>query len=70
MLQRYFLAAGTADPASAWHDAVVAVGRAVRAQAYFLAYGDTFFIMGCALLLAMVAAVLMRQSAGDGAGAH
>jgi DHA2 family multidrug resistance protein len=61
---------GTADPATAWHDAVVAVGRAVRAQAYFLAYGDTFFLMGCALLLAIVAAVLMRQASGSGAGAH
>ena len=64
------MSSGTADPATAWHDAVVAVGRAVRAQAYFLAYGDTFFLMGCTLLLAMVAAVLMRQTTGDGAGAH
>jgi MFS transporter, DHA2 family, multidrug resistance protein len=69
-MQRYFMNAGTADPATAWHDAVVAVGRAVRAQAYFLAYGDTFFLMGCALLLAVVAAVLMRQASGSGAGAH
>jgi DHA2 family multidrug resistance protein len=70
MMQRYFLNAGTADPATAWHDAVVAVGRAVRAQAYFLAYGDTFFLMGCALLLAVVAAVLMQRASGSGAGAH
>ena len=70
MMQRYFMNAGTADPATAWHDAVVAVGRAVRAQAYFLAYGDTFFLMGCALLLAVVAAVLMRRATGSGAGAH
>ncbi len=70
MMQRYFMNAGTADPATAWHDAVVAVGRAVRAQAYFLAYGDTFFLMGCALLLAVVAAVLMQRAAGSGAGAH
>ena len=69
-MQRYFMNAGTADPATAWHDAVVAVGRAVRAQAYFLAYGDTFFLMGCALLLAVVAAVLMRRATGGGAGAH
>ena len=70
MMQRYFMNAGTADPATAWHDAVIAVGRAVRAQAYFLAYGDTFFLMGCALLLAVVAAVLMRRASGSGAGAH
>ena len=58
------------DPATAWHDAVVAVGRTVRAQSFFLAYGDTFFIMGSALLLAIVAAVLMRRTAGGGGGAH
>ena len=49
---------------------MVAVGRTVRAQAYFLAYGDTFFLMGCALLLAVVAAVLMARSAGGAAGGH
>ena len=69
-LQRYFMANGTADPATAWHDAIVAVGRSVRAQSYFLAYSDTFFIMGCALLLAVVAAALMARGAGGGAGAH
>jgi DHA2 family multidrug resistance protein len=69
-LQRYFMATGTADPATAWHDAVVAVGRTVRAQSYFLAYGDTFFVMGSGLLLAIVAAVLMRQTTGGGGGAH
>jgi len=70
MLQQHFLASGTADPASAWHEAVVAVGRTVRAQAYFLAYGDTFFLMGCTLLLAILAAMLMRKATGGGAGAH
>jgi DHA2 family multidrug resistance protein len=42
----------------------------VQAQAYYLAFGDTFFLMGSALLLAVVAAVLMRRSEGSGAGAH
>ena len=57
-------------PRSAWHNAIVAVGRSVRAQSYFLAYSDTFFIMGCALLLAVVAALLMARATGGGAGAH
>jgi DHA2 family multidrug resistance protein len=70
-VQQYFMSAGTADPATALHDAVVAVGRTVRAQAYFLAFGDTFFVMGAALLLAVIAALLMRRNAGSGgAGAH
>ena len=67
-LQHYFMASGTADPATAWHDAIVAVGRTVRAQSYFLAYGDTFFVMGSMLVLAIVAAVLMRPTTGAGGG--
>jgi DHA2 family multidrug resistance protein len=69
-MQQYFMSSGTADPATAWHDAVVGVGRTVRAQAYFLAYGDTFFVMGATLLLGVVAAMLMRRTTGGGAGAH
>ena len=63
--------ADRAIPATAWHDAVVAVGRTVRAQSYFLAYGDTFFLMGAALLLAVAATLLMRRpTGGAGAAAH
>jgi MFS transporter, DHA2 family, multidrug resistance protein len=69
-LQRHFMGSSAGDAATAWHDAVVAIGRTVRAQSYFLAYSDTFFIMGCALLLAVVAAVLMARSAGGATGGH
>ncbi len=69
-LQRYFMGTGEPDPATAWHDAVVAVDRSVHAQFYFLAYGDTFFVMGCALLLAVVAGVLMARGTSGGGGAH
>ena len=61
MLQQLLHGDRHSGSATAWHDAVVAVGRTIRAQSYFLAYGDTFFVMGCALLLAMVAAVLMGR---------
>ena len=47
------------------------VGRIVRAQSYFLAYADAFFVMGVALLIAIVAVMLMRKAGGAGAaGAH
>ncbi|MCW3473039.1 DHA2 family efflux MFS transporter permease subunit [Limobrevibacterium gyesilva] len=70
-LQSHFMAAGTSDPAAAWHDAVVQIGRTIRAQAYFLAYGDAFYMMGAGLLLALGAVLLMRKTAGSGAtGAH
>ncbi|MBN8873139.1 MAG: multidrug efflux MFS transporter [Rhodospirillales bacterium] len=67
-LQQRFLSLGDADPASAWHEAVVQVGRTVRAQSYFLAYGDAFYLMGAALLLALAAVALMRRAAGGGGG--
>jgi DHA2 family multidrug resistance protein len=69
-LQRHFLAGGTSDPGSAWHDAVVQIGRTVRAQSYLLAYSDAFYLMGAALLLALVTSLAMRKSSGGGAGAH
>jgi DHA2 family multidrug resistance protein len=71
LLQSRFMHMGIADPATAWHAAVVQIGRVVRAQANFLAYADAFFVMGAALLLAIVAVLLMRRSAGGAAaGAH
>ena len=69
-LQAYFMANGVDDAATAWHQAVVQVGRVVRAQSYFLAYSDAFYLMGAALLLALVTSLAMRKSAGGGAGAH
>ena len=38
-LTHYFLSHGVSDPAQAWHQAVVAVGQAVRQQAYVMAFG-------------------------------
>jgi MFS transporter, DHA2 family, multidrug resistance protein len=70
-LQERFMASGMSDPATAWHEAVVQVGRTIRAQSYFLAYSDAFFLMGSALVLALAMSFLMRKSGGaGGAGAH
>jgi DHA2 family multidrug resistance protein len=69
-LQSYFLSTGISDPATAWHEAVVQIGRTVRAQSYLLAYSDAFFLMGVALLLAFATAFAMGKSSGSGAGAH
>jgi MFS transporter, DHA2 family, multidrug resistance protein len=71
-LKQYFLAHGVADPATAGHEAVIAIGRTVRAQSFFQAYGDCFFLMGAALLIAALAATLLVRPAGpaSGAGAH
>jgi DHA2 family multidrug resistance protein len=69
-LQTYFMANGASDAASAWHEAVVQIGRTIRAQSYFLAYSDAFYLMGAALLLALLTLAGMRKSSGGGAGAH
>ncbi len=69
-LQRHFMSAGASDANTAWHDAVVQVGRTIKAQSYMLAYSDAFYLMGAALLLAMLTTLAMRKSTGGGAGAH
>jgi DHA2 family multidrug resistance protein len=70
-LQSYFLSTGISDPATAWHEAVVAIGRTIQAQSYLLAYSDAFFLMGSVLLVAFVTVMGMRTAGtGGGAGAH
>jgi MFS transporter, DHA2 family, multidrug resistance protein len=69
-LQQHFMSSGTSDAGTAWHDAVVQIGRTIRDQSYLLAYSDAFYLMGAALLLAMLTTFAMRKSAGGGAGAH
>jgi MFS transporter, DHA2 family, multidrug resistance protein len=69
-LQSHFMASGDSDAATAWHDAVVQIGRTIRTQSYLLAYSDAFYLMGAALLLAMATTFAMRRSTGGGAGAH
>jgi DHA2 family multidrug resistance protein len=69
-LQGHFMASGASDSATAWHDAVVQIGRTVRAQSYLLAYSDAFYLMGAALLLALATSLAMRKASGGGAGAH
>jgi MFS transporter, DHA2 family, multidrug resistance protein len=57
----YFLAHGS-DPYSAENRAVGAIGGAVRRQAYLLAYGDCFLVLGCVLLASGAALLLMKRT--------
>jgi DHA2 family multidrug resistance protein len=68
-ITRYFMAHGLADPAQARRQAVATLGHAVRQQSFFLAYGDAFFLLGVALVLAAVSVLVMRKAAGQGATA-
>ena len=35
-----------------------------------MAFSDAFYLMGIAIVLALLAAALMKKTAGSGAGAH
>jgi DHA2 family multidrug resistance protein len=67
-LSRTFMAHGAVDPDAAWHKAVAAIGLGVRRQASIMAYGDAFFLMGAALVTALVAVLLLRRQSGLAAG--
>lgn len=67
-LTHYFLAHGVSDPHLAAHKAIVAIGRMIREQASTLGYGDTFFLLGVALLLAMVATACLGKADHRGRG--
>ncbi|ASG24952.1 EmrB/QacA family drug resistance transporter [Nitrospirillum viridazoti CBAmc] len=69
-LQERFLSVGGVDPDLAWNQAVQAIGKSVKLQSFLLAYGDAFYLMGGALVLALLAALMMKKTSGGGAGAH
>jgi DHA2 family multidrug resistance protein len=70
-LTRYFLGHGISDFATAKHQAIVAVGRLVRQQANIMGFSDTFFLLGVALTIALISALLLKPAGPlSGAGAH
>jgi DHA2 family multidrug resistance protein len=60
-LTHYFMSHGVVDRADAAHRAVVAVGKIVQKQAFILAFSDMFFLLGAALIVALVAALLLKK---------
>jgi len=70
-LTQYFMSHGAADHAEATHRAIVAIGKIVQKQAYLLAFSDTFFILGAALVVALISALLLKKPDHlDAGGAH
>jgi DHA2 family multidrug resistance protein len=70
-LTAYFLSHGVSDPALAGHKAVVAIALRVRQQANILAFSDTFYLLGAALVVALAAVLLLKKAdAAGGGGAH
>jgi len=70
-LMQYFLHHGVTDTATATNKALMAIGNRIHQQAYTMAFADTFYLLGAALVVALLAALLLRKppriSAG---GAH
>jgi MFS transporter, DHA2 family, multidrug resistance protein len=71
MLTQYFINHGILDRADAAHRAFVAIGGIVQKQAFILAFSDTFYLLGAALLVALMAALMLRKPGHlETGGAH
>jgi DHA2 family multidrug resistance protein len=60
-LTQYFMNHGVVDHADAAHRAIIAIGNIVQKQAYILAFSDTFYLLGAALIVALMAALLLKK---------
>ncbi len=70
-LTQYFMNHGVIDRADAIHRAYVAIGRIVQKQAFIFAFSDTFYLLGVALIVALIASLMLRKPNHlDAGGAH
>jgi DHA2 family multidrug resistance protein len=70
-LTKYFLNSGLSDVATAHLKAIVAMALRVRQQANIMAFSDTFYLLGVALILALVATLLLKKPGHlEAGGAH
>ncbi|MGA8759122.1 MAG: DHA2 family efflux MFS transporter permease subunit [Stellaceae bacterium] len=69
-LQQYSMAQGVAGVAGAWHQAVIAMGNTIRAQATIMGYADCFALLGVVLVVAILPVALLRRGTGSGGAAH
>jgi len=60
-LTQYFLTHGVSDPATAAAKALVAIGGRIQQQANIMAFSDTFFLLGIALVVALIATLLLKK---------
>jgi len=70
-LTAYFMNHGVSDVATAQHKAIVAVALRLRQQANIMAYSDTFYLLGVALVAALIASLFLKKPSHiEGGGAH
>jgi len=60
-LTHYFMSHGVTNPADALNRAYVAIGHIVQKQAFILAFSDTFYLLGVALIVALIAGLLLKK---------
>jgi DHA2 family multidrug resistance protein len=67
----YFLNHGISDLATAQHKAVIAIALRLRQQANIMAFSDMFYILGIALIVALIATLMLKKPGHvTGGGAH
>jgi DHA2 family multidrug resistance protein len=66
----YFLSHGVANPAAAEHQAIIAIGQAVKRQALIMGFSDAFAVIGIMLTIAAAALLFARKVVQGGAVAH
>jgi MFS transporter, DHA2 family, multidrug resistance protein len=70
-LTEYFVNHGVIDRVDAVHRAYVAIGKIVQKQAFILAFSDTFYVLGGALIVALLAGLALKKPDRlDSSGAH
>ncbi|QQO33591.1 multidrug efflux MFS transporter [Bradyrhizobium diazoefficiens] len=67
-LTQYFVNHGVLGRADAAHRAYVAIGHTVQKQAYILAFSDTFYLLGMALIVALIAVLFLKKPGHVSAG--
>jgi len=60
-LTQYFMNHGVIDRSDAMHRAYVAIGHIVQKQAFIMAFSDTFYLLGAALIVALIATLLLKK---------
>jgi DHA2 family multidrug resistance protein len=60
-LTQYFMNHGVIDHDDAMHRAYVAIGHIVQKQAFIQAFSDTFYLLGAALIVALIATLLLKK---------
>jgi MFS transporter, DHA2 family, multidrug resistance protein len=60
-LTEYFVNHGVIDRVDAVHRAYVAIGKIVQKQAFILAFSDTFYVLGVALIVALLAGLVLKK---------